>query len=313
MSEIPELPGAQPVYNIKAVANLTGILPVTIRAWERRYGLPSPHRADQGYRLYTDRDVRELVWLKEKCSAGMSIGRAVDYLAELRHTGHDPIFEPEPDQDRPPSPGELCSQLSAALRAFDEPGANEVARRAFAFYKLDQVLTEVIQPVLIEMGESWRRGDLPIAVEHFATQFCLQHLMGMLSASVSPWHAGVIAAACAPGEQHEIGILMLVVMLRWHGWNVIYFGPNLALERLPEALKDLSPRLLLISATRPEAAANLSNLAEILSHFSTPPRVLVGGQAAAAVAGGAGFYFAAAGARPSEIVTQVENLLLAAA
>jgi len=49
-----------PVYNIKAVAQLLGILPVTLRAWERRYGMPSPSRGQQGYRLYSEYDVRIL-------------------------------------------------------------------------------------------------------------------------------------------------------------------------------------------------------------------------------------------------------------
>jgi MerR family transcriptional regulator, light-induced transcriptional regulator len=37
----------------------------------------------------------------------------------------------------------------------------------------------------------------------------------------------VIVAACAPGEMHQIGLLMLVVMLRWRGWDVKYLGPDL--------------------------------------------------------------------------------------
>ena len=46
-----------PVYNIKAVSRLLGLLPVTLRAWERRYGLPNPIRGDQGYRLYSEHDL----------------------------------------------------------------------------------------------------------------------------------------------------------------------------------------------------------------------------------------------------------------
>ena len=52
-----------PVYNIKAVSRLVGLLPVTLRAWERRYGLPAPSRGEQGYRLYSERDLHVLRWL----------------------------------------------------------------------------------------------------------------------------------------------------------------------------------------------------------------------------------------------------------
>jgi len=76
MREDVNQPDLQPVYNIKAVARLVNLLPVTLRAWERRYGLPSPLRGDQGYRLYSEYDLRTLRWLINQVEAGLSIGRA---------------------------------------------------------------------------------------------------------------------------------------------------------------------------------------------------------------------------------------------
>ena len=70
------LPNA-PVYNLKAVVRETGLKPDTIRAWERRYGLPEPQRADSGHRLYSQNDVNMLKWLISRQDEGMSISRAV--------------------------------------------------------------------------------------------------------------------------------------------------------------------------------------------------------------------------------------------
>ena len=69
-----------PVYNIKAIAKAVGLLPVTLRAWERRYGLPEPQRGQQGYRLYSEHDLLTLRWLKQQIDTGMSISRAVELL-----------------------------------------------------------------------------------------------------------------------------------------------------------------------------------------------------------------------------------------
>src|SRR5512141_472070 len=115
-----------PVYNIKAVARLVGLLPVTLRAWERRYGLPLPRRGDQGYRLYSEYDLRTLRWLKNQLESGLSISRAVDYLNGLRISGRDPageILVPAPLQ--PASTGSLQAQLLQALTRFDEQAAGE--------------------------------------------------------------------------------------------------------------------------------------------------------------------------------------------
>ncbi|RLT46130.1 MAG: MerR family transcriptional regulator [Chloroflexi bacterium] len=89
-----------PHYNVKAVANLVGIAPVTLRAWERRYGLPTPLRGSQGYRLYSDYDVRTLLWLKARTAEGLSISRAAEQLLHLRSTGADPAADEAPIERR---------------------------------------------------------------------------------------------------------------------------------------------------------------------------------------------------------------------
>jgi MerR family transcriptional regulator, light-induced transcriptional regulator len=275
-----------PVYNIKAVSRLVGLLPVTLRAWERRYGLPRPGRGEQGYRLYSEQDVRTLRWLKAQIDSGWSIGRAVDYLNELRSKGVDPASEPITTV-RPtispagsPSLNRLADELLNALTRFNETAALEVMRRAFALYSVDQVLMQVVQPTLVTLGEAWHRGELPIAVEHYATQFCMQHLMSMMAAAAPPSHPGSIVAACAPGEMHQVGLLMLVVMLRWRGWDVKYLGPDLPLDRLEEALRPLRPQVLMFSANRVETAKKLEQLPEIIEKFPSPhPIVVLGGQA----------------------------------
>ena len=55
------------LFPIREVARLTGVNPVTLRAWERRYGLIQPVRTDSGHRLYSPVDVETvrsvLAWI----------------------------------------------------------------------------------------------------------------------------------------------------------------------------------------------------------------------------------------------------------
>jgi len=102
----------------------------------------------------------------------------------------------------------------------------------------------------------------------------------MLAAAAPPSHPGKIVAACAPGEMHQIGLIMVVVALRWRGWDVKYLGPDLPLERLEEALQPIRPQALLFSANRVETARRLDQLPAVLDKFSYPhPLILLGGQA----------------------------------
>ncbi len=72
-----------PLFNTKAVAQQTGIPAPTLRAWERRYVILSPERAHNDYRLYSERDIVIIRWLKEQIDAGMSISQAIALFRHL--------------------------------------------------------------------------------------------------------------------------------------------------------------------------------------------------------------------------------------
>src|SRR5579871_4435805 len=72
-----------PLYNIQAVAAATGVPTITLRSWERRYGVPAPHRDARGYRLYSERDIAVIRWLRERVARGVGISQAVNMLRAL--------------------------------------------------------------------------------------------------------------------------------------------------------------------------------------------------------------------------------------
>lgn len=88
--EWPELErySDRPIFNTKAVVQQTGILAPTLRAWERRYALFAPKRTDHDYRLYTERDIVLLRWLRGRVENGMSISQAI---ALYRHLNQDQV------------------------------------------------------------------------------------------------------------------------------------------------------------------------------------------------------------------------------
>ncbi|GAC1361424.1 MAG: cobalamin-dependent protein [Ktedonobacteraceae bacterium] len=84
----PEWPGMEnysdtPMFNTKAVVQQTGVPAPTLRAWERRYALLNPERGENTYRLYSERDIALVRWLKEHVDKGMSISQAVALFRHL--------------------------------------------------------------------------------------------------------------------------------------------------------------------------------------------------------------------------------------
>src|SRR5262245_16989141 len=82
-----------PAFNLKVVLKETGLAADTLRAWERRYGLPVPQRTSGGHRLYSQRDIETIKWLMKRQAEGLSISRAVDMWNEQLASGSDPLSD----------------------------------------------------------------------------------------------------------------------------------------------------------------------------------------------------------------------------
>ena len=92
-----------PTYNLRVVVNETDIKPDTLRAWERRYGLPAPDRTSGGHRLYSEKDIAIIKWLMARQEEGLSISRAVKLWRSLEAEGKSPLLVPEYQEMRQPS------------------------------------------------------------------------------------------------------------------------------------------------------------------------------------------------------------------
>jgi MerR family transcriptional regulator, light-induced transcriptional regulator len=73
-----------PIFNTKAVVQQTSVPAPTLRAWERRYDILSPERGNNDYRLYSERDIVTIRWLKERVDAGMSISQAIALFRHIK-------------------------------------------------------------------------------------------------------------------------------------------------------------------------------------------------------------------------------------
>lgn len=272
-----------PIYTIKTVVQQTGITSATLRAWERRYGVLSPGRSDGGYRLFSERDIAILRWLKSQVDAGVSISSAVALL-ELRQAGESAgraaasAVAPEPPSGARTAEA-LVRQLLAALLAFRESAAEAILTEAFALYPVEVVAEEVITPVLVEIGERWHRGEASVVQEHFATAFLRHRLAALLRAYDQPTDGRLAITGSAPGEWHDIGILLVALALRRHGWRVVHLGQNVPADQLAEAIQRLQPDLVCLSATTSESVAGVSAVAAAIEALPDPkPRLALGGR-----------------------------------
>ncbi len=281
MVTIAELPN-DPRYTIKTVCTQTGIRAVTLRAWERRYRLLSPQRGDNKYRLYSDQDVAMLRWIKSRVDMGISISSAVRELHSMQANGSLPEPIPVETQQTAPwarPPQEYSDELFTALIRHSETAAAEKMREAQSLFDLSTFCLEVIVPCLVRIGEAWERGDIRVATEHFASAFIRGKLMGMLQSFPMRRGSPLILSGCPSEEFHEIGSLILALLLRRDGYRVEYLGPDLPLPDLVEYARFEHPRLIVLAVTLREHIPSLKSFAKELSTVHPTPLFGFGGRA----------------------------------
>jgi len=257
-----------PTYNLKAVIQETGLKPDTLRAWERRYGLPKPQRTKGKHRLYSQRDIELLKWLIARQEEGLSISRAVEMWRRLEAEGQDPlqtVATAHPAQAAVSGGAieDLRGTWLKACLAFDEQASENVLAQAFALYPPEAVCFEVLQKGLFEVGEGWYRGQVTVQQEHFASALANRRLATLIASMPAPSRSGRIVVACPPDEEHVFSATLLAFIERRRGWDVLFLGANVPLMRLEAALRQTQPQLVIASAQQLHTAATLIDVAEL--------------------------------------------------
>lgn len=249
------------LYNTRAVVQRTGVPADTFRAWERRYGLPAPARTEGNQRLYSERDVGVVSWLRDQTRAGLTISQAVRlYHAAESAPRATPAIPSRPTaSDEPPDRmAALRDDLVEALIAYDALRAGQTVEEALAMLPVEDVCLLVLQPALYEIGHRWARGEIGISSEHFASAFVIRKLGALFNLSQPEHGRGPIVATCLEGELHEVGLLLTCLFLSRRGYRIVYLGPNLPLEDLIDTIRRLRPPLVLLSASTPPSALQLA-------------------------------------------------------
>ncbi len=263
-----------PTYNLKAVVQETGLKPDTLRAWERRYGIPDPERTGGGHRLYSQHDINTLKWLLARQEEGLSISRAVALWRSLQAEGRDPLVvytlspNRETDGYTVVAPGSAIVELRRAwidaCLAFDERRAESTLNQAFAYYTPEDVCFELLQKALVEIGDGWYEGRVSVQQEHFMSVLTMRRLDSLLAATPAPTRAGRLLIGCPPGEMHTFTALMLTYLLRRRGWDVLYLGADVPTDRLVATIESARPDLVIFPAQLLDSAASLFDVAKYL-------------------------------------------------
>jgi DNA-binding transcriptional MerR regulator len=271
-----------PAFNLKAVLQETNLAADTLRAWERRYGLPMPQRTAGGHRLYSQYDIETIKWLLARQAEGLSISRAVDLWNAHNASGADPLvgFAPStfsspqstpatytsPDTNLDP----LRAQWIAACLNFSEATAEQILNQAFSMYPVEAVCMEVLQKGLSEFGGLWYESRASVQQEHFASGLAMRRLDSLIGGTPAPTRNQTVLVGCPSNEWHTFTPLHFALLLRRRGLNVVHLGASVPTEQFKETVTAVHANLVVLVAQTLTTAATLQLTAQTLTGLRVP-------------------------------------------
>jgi MerR family transcriptional regulator, light-induced transcriptional regulator len=307
-----------PQYPMRVVVRRTGLNPSLLRAWERRYGAVEPGRSDGGQRLYSEDDIRKLSLLREAVDAGHNISQVAELplqgLRELVLREHTRALPERPAVPRAGDaryegetkanggtalPGPPIGEASTASReervrvylgrgletvhGMDTKGLEALLNRAAMALDPEELVDDVLLPLLERIGLLWREGEVGPASEHMASGVIRRFLDWLLEALGSHEPGPLMIVGTPAGHRHEFGALLAAVVSAGEGWDVLSLGPDLPASEIAEAVRRKGASAVALSALHPVEDPHLpGELRALRRELTGDVRVMVGGPAALA-------------------------------
>jgi DNA-binding transcriptional MerR regulator len=260
------------MYNTRAVVRRTGVPADTFRAWERRYGVPSPLRTAGNQRLYSERDIRIITWLREQTAVGLTISQAIHLMRSDKNplptapmsisAPLDPEIEEVLTGKRSETHDLLTTQRRRIVDAFsrlDGQAAEHILQETYAWAELEVVLTELLHDAVSEIVHSPDYLPPQSPVSHFARAFVHRKFASLYNLSNPNDGRGPLLAASVAGESRDLTLLLSAIFLSRAGYRMVFLGPDLAFDALIGAMRIVRPIAVCLAAADENTVATLKD------------------------------------------------------
>ncbi len=254
------------LFPIREVSRLTGVNPVTLRAWERRYGLIQPTRTESGHRLYSMADVEAVRSILAWTERGVAVSKVGSILSRTAATRA--AAPPEQQEAVAGEWGEWQEQVQRAVSSFDDNRLDQVYGQIFSTYPLPIVFQEVLLPLwqrLLVRQDEFGQVSEWLFLDSFLRARVLQRLQ---LARAQPQDRVLLAAV--PGQCRELELLVAGLLLSSDSVAVNVLSIGQPLDELTLICEKVRPRALVLYSNVPPNALLLRQFAKLALGLDCP-------------------------------------------
>lgn len=166
------------LFPIREVARLTGVNPVTLRAWERRYGLIQPTRTESGHRLYSLGDIERVRSILGWIERGVAVSKVGKILAKTESV--QPVSALIPSDLVKADYAQWQRQVANAVGNFDDIELDRIYGQIFSTYAVPIVFQDILMPLwrqLLQRQQEFGQTSEWVFLDGFLRSRIIQRLL----------------------------------------------------------------------------------------------------------------------------------------
>lgn len=230
------------LFPIREVSRLTGVNPVTLRAWERRYGLIQPTRTESGHRLYSMTEIERVRSIVDWIDRGVAVSKVGKILARteplkaLAHIIPDDLVQADYAQWQ--------QQVQLAVSSFDDRALDQVYNQIFSSYSLPVVFQNILMPLWLQMlqrQDAFGQTSEWLFFDGFLRARVLQRIVALRGTQPRK----VIVSALA-GQCRELELLVAALFLSGNDAGVRVLTTGQPFDELALVCERIKPQALVL-------------------------------------------------------------------
>lgn len=242
----------QAYFPIRILSTKTGVNSVTLRAWERRYGLLKPKRTEKGHRLYSEEDVTRVDDIVRWINQGVAVSK-VRALLDQNENIENVI------------PADEWLEWQAALvhmsLHFEEDKIEHLYQQIFSQYPPLVAIQNWILPSLKQLGVSVHG--------RFCEAVLTRSLTNRLSSLKNQHTAAPILLITGLSGQQALWCYMTSAILSDHGYSCRVL-PNMSSDQdWQDLIKGINPTSV-VAFCESELASRSAELMASLAEWGKP-------------------------------------------
>ncbi len=231
-------------FSINVISTACGVMPHTIRMWEKRYQIFTPKRSEGGQRLYSEVDLDKakiIVSLKEQ-------GHTISSLA--RHSLQD-LRSLQEVNNRADSESEKMftsietKKLLKHLEKFDIDLVVSGMQHLRLSMGVKEFIFKIVLPVMHEIEKLSLKGTYSITQEHIISTIVRDQLNQINLANEGP-NTKRFALATPDGNLHELPIMIAEIICHANRVSTNYLGASHPAECLGEAVNAIKCKTIVM-------------------------------------------------------------------